>query len=538
MKLRDLALLVALQALVVGAVMFFQHSPGYMDADYYTLMGERLAQGDASEPFLWNYLDNPSGVPHPAFAYWQPLPAVVAAWGYRALPHGGFAAARLFFLLLALLVPPLTALLAWHLTHRRDLAWMSGALAVFSGFYLRYLAVPETFTPLLVLGALFFLLVGWPERWRLDDWLHPLRLGSKAMARGLGGWLPLALGVVAGALHLARTEGVLWLLAAWGGLWLAGRRRLTPYAQVLLGYAVLMLPWMGRNLAAFGAPFAPGGWRALWLTNYNDLFAYPADRLTFAHWWASGLKNIFGARLHAAGTNLLSAVAVEGEVIWLPFAVVGGWRLRRERRVVIGAAMWLALWGVMSAVFPFAGERGGFFHAATPLQPLIWALAPLGLAVAVRRLASWRGWHASQAFRVLGWGLVAVTAALTFAVTYREVVGGDFTAPVWDKEARAYARFDAGLAGLGVPSDALILVNNPPGFTWVTHRPTLAIPEGGAAEAAAVARRYGARYMLLEANQPRPLRHAYCHPTTIPAPWRFLGMADRYTPVFVLEDKP
>ena len=46
-----------------------------MDAEYYYAGGIRLAEGDGfTENFLWNYLDNPVGLPHPAFTYWMPFP--------------------------------------------------------------------------------------------------------------------------------------------------------------------------------------------------------------------------------------------------------------------------------------------------------------------------------------------------------------------------------------------------------------------------------------------------------------------------------
>jgi hypothetical protein len=380
--------------------------------------------------------------------------------------------------------------------------------------------------------------LGWPESLRPADALHPLRLGGHWLGKRLARWQPLVLGLLAGLMYLTRAEGFLWLLAAWGGLALTRHRRFADYLWVLLGYAVLVVPWLIRNMAVFGALSAPGGWRALWLTNYNELFAYPASQLTFSHWWASGWKAIVDARLHAAAANLLSALAVQGAVVWLPLVLVGLWRLRNDRRVQIGAGMWLALWLLMSLVFPFPGERGGFFHAGAAVQPLLWATAPTGLVALLRPLARWRGWRWPEALHVLGWGLVAVAVLLTMIVVQRRVIGPVPSEPSWDDPARAYVRYGKGLTMLGVPPDAVVLVNNPPGFTLMTGHPTVVVPDGDTDVVAAVARRYGARYWVLEANHPRPLDHFYCHPLTIPPPWRFLGMVDRYTPAFVLEKAP
>ena len=43
-----------------------QAVPGYMDAEYYYSGALRLANGDGfTEPYLWNYLDNPVGIAAP-----------------------------------------------------------------------------------------------------------------------------------------------------------------------------------------------------------------------------------------------------------------------------------------------------------------------------------------------------------------------------------------------------------------------------------------------------------------------------------------
>ena len=71
-----------------------------------------------------------------------------------------FASGRLAFILLAVLITPLTAALAYRITARRDLAIVSGLLSLFSGFYLPYLPVTENYSICMVLGALYFLNMG------------------------------------------------------------------------------------------------------------------------------------------------------------------------------------------------------------------------------------------------------------------------------------------------------------------------------------------------------------------------------------------
>jgi len=111
----------------------FEPFPGYLDADYYFGGGIQLAQGKGfTEPYVWNYLDNPQSLPHPSHGYWMPLASIIAATGMIVLHQTSYAAGRLGFLIFAMLVPVITAALAYNFSKRRDLAIVSGLLAVFS----------------------------------------------------------------------------------------------------------------------------------------------------------------------------------------------------------------------------------------------------------------------------------------------------------------------------------------------------------------------------------------------------------------------
>src|SRR5450759_1986811 len=160
MTWRNYLLLALLGLLVATLVAAFQPSPGYMDADYYFSGGLQLAAGHGfTEPYLWNYLDNPVGLPHPSNAYWMPLASLLAAAGAALLEPASWFAARAGFLLVAAMIPPVTAALAWSYSSRRDLALTSGLLAVFPAFYLPFLPVTDTFGVYMLLGGLFFLVL-------------------------------------------------------------------------------------------------------------------------------------------------------------------------------------------------------------------------------------------------------------------------------------------------------------------------------------------------------------------------------------------
>ncbi len=623
MRSRDLLLLAVLQTLILLTVAAFQPGPGYMDAEYYAVVGRRLAQGQgATEPFLWNYLDDPQGIPHPAFAYWSPLSAVLVSVGLRLWTSGGYAAARLPFLALGILLPPLTALLTWRLTRRRALAWLAGGLALASGYYLPYWPVTETFTPTAFLGALLWLgLTAWDrgaegagergEHKEAGDLLPspkgrgaggegetPRRQGDAKGAkestvghsvmgrllvralppspgkeagdlplspsgrgaggegappspsgRGIGGLrraptrreglLPFLLGLIVAGLHLTRNEGLLWLFVALGIVLTTSPKRQRGGAAlaVLGGYLLGYAPRLAYNLHTWGRLSPPGVGRTLWLTTYNDLFAYPAAVLTPQRWLAQGGAGLGKAWAWAFRRNLLTLWAVQGQIVVLPFVFVGAWRLWHRPTTRWAVLGWLALGSTLSVVFPFAGARGGFFHAGAALQPLLWAWAVVGLEAALRAAARRRGWPWPQAGWVLGGGLLAVLALLSALIVAQRVLGPDPARPTWAASERVYVHLAQALAQRNDGALPPVLINNPPGWAWVTHdAPALVIPNGGPEVARAVALRYGVRWMILESNHPPALDDLYAHPRDR-AGWRYVTTVDDAR-FFVLEASP
>lgn len=481
MTRKDYFVLFAAGLLAVLAVAALQRSPGYMDAEYYLLTGQELAAGRGlNEPVLWNYLDEPAGLPHSSHSYWMPLPSFVAAAGAWLLDGGGFNGGRVFFILLAAALPPLTARLAFALTRRRGTARLAGWLAVLPGFYLPYLSTTDSFSLSMLLGGLFFLVL----------------IEARPGARGA-----VALGALAGLLHLARAEGPLWLLLALAAVWPRNA------AWALGGYLFTMGPWLLRNLGAFGSFFPPGTTRALWLTQYDELFSFPASQLNLQSWLASGWNAILTARLNALGQNLSSALVVSGLVALAPLAVWGVWKLRTHAAVRAGAAAWLGLLLLMSFVFPFSGARGGFFHAAAALQPLAWTLAAVGLGALAEWGSARRGWQATQAAHIFSLAALVLALAMSVYAVQARVLRGE-----WNASADHYQQVGQGLDALGIATSELILVNNPPGFTLATGRPAIVIPHGGRASAAAAAQQYGARILVLEANHQANWDEVYARP--------------------------
>jgi hypothetical protein len=482
MNRRIYILLFVLGLVVTAGVASLQELPGYLDSDYYFVGGLQLAEGKGfMEPFLWNYLDDPAGIPHPSHAYWYPLSSILAAISMALAGQHTYLAARLVFILMAACVPPLTAALAYDLSERRDLALTAGLLAVFSVYYLPFMPVTDNYGPFMLLGGSILLLA------KKKNW-----------------WAYLLMGLLAGLMNLARSDGLLWLaLVGLLSLWqsfeadMPVEEKIQTFlfsgALVVAGYLLVMGPWFARNMAAFGSLMPPGGGRVLWLTNYNDTFAFPADQVNRAAWLEAGWGAAIKVRLWALRMNMLNAFAAQGGILLFPFILVGYWQLRKNIRARLVAIGWPILLAVMTLVFPFAGARGSFFHAGAAFQPFWWSLAPVGLIRFVDWLYSRRLLNAPHAHTVFQAFLVVISILLSGVVVQLRILQ-----PGWQPEEELYIQVEKVLANHGARSDEIAIVRNPAGYYIVSRRPTLVMPPGGPDVILALAKHYGASYFVLE----------------------------------------
>jgi hypothetical protein len=477
----------------------FQPSPGYMDADYYYAGGLQLAAGHGfNEPYLWNYLDNPTGLPHPSHAYWMPLTSILVAAGAWLFGPGSWLAARIGFMMVAALIPPITAALSWSFTARRDLALTSGFLAVFPVYYLVFLPVTDTFGLYMLFGGLFFLVLN-----RKFSFLNPFLLG-----------------LLAGLMHLTRADGLLWLvIAALGDLFVirkpSGKRLIFTIHSLLLtmfGYLLIMIPWFLRNQEVFGTFLSPGGSKMLWLLSYDELFSFPASQLTFARWWQSGIQAIANTRLWALGINLERTLAEQGEIFLLPLVGIGLWNMRKDRRMLLAGLAWLLTFAAMTFAFPFAGARGGFFHSGAALQPIWWAVAPLGLEQVIGWVGRMRGWNIVQAGKIFRTGIIVMAAILSVVIAYSKGIGvGGSLA--WGEEQVAYSKINQFLQQDGMDKEAVVMVANPPGFYLASSNPAIASPNGNLNTLLKVTHKYQAEYVILERGSvPGELLSVYDQP--------------------------
>jgi len=362
----------------------------------------------------------------------------------------------------------------------------------------------------MVLGGMFFYFCG----------INTLNLGKwqeKLFYAGLG--------LLAGLIHLTRVDGVLWfgivfitiLLVSFKQIVDRNFRRfvvivLSRFSMSIIGYLLVMGPWMARNYMEFGSFLSPGGMKSLWMTSYDELYAYPASILTWSHWWNSGIEEILKARSWAGWINIQSTIIVEGEILLFPLMIWGLWKKRELTQVRIAALAWLGVFTIMTLVFPFQGARGGFFHSSAPLQPILWAVTPVGLDGFISWGKRVRHWNYSQANKIFQVGMIVLVCFISVVIVSKRVIGGNISQPGWNTDFRYYVQMAEKISRVGIKPQDIVMVNNPPGFYLASGRPCIVIPVGSTELLLQVAHRYHAKYLILEANHSAGLQSLYANP--------------------------
>ena len=486
--------------------------PTYMDTAYYAVGARQLAGGAGfDEPFLWHYLDDPAGLPHPGFLYWMPFPSLLAAPLVILIP-GSFFALQLPFAVLSALFPLVAYRLAWKITDRRRSARLAGVLTIFSGFFFPYWTLPETFTPFAVFGSVALWLVGRETQGAGDN-------------RRREGWLAhLLAGLLVGLAHLTRADGVLLLpVVALGSLISSPTRNkqqatsdeprssrlvvghwslvIGYWLLVILGYLLVMGPWFLRNLALIGAPLSPAGTKTLWLRVYDDLFCYGCD-LSLSSYVAWGWGNILHSKLNALWINFQRLLAEDGLIFLLPFILVGFYRLRRRPVFILSSVYLLLAYLLHSVAFTFPGPRGGFFHATAAVLPFLFTAGAEGLEVAVRWAGRRRRWNLRQAQAVFATATTVGSVILSVYVMAMHL-------PAWRDAGAVYRDIAAWLDAQHGPDAPTVMVGNPPSFHYYSGVPAVVVPNGGVQTVLDVCERYGVDYLVLDSNRPDPLDALY-----------------------------
>lgn len=489
---------------------------GYMDASYTIHIAENLAHGRGFvEDVLWNYLDQPAGLPHPSNLYWMPLPAILVA-PFFALFGVSYRVAQVPFIILSAFLPLFAFYLSRKIFAREDYAWAAGLFTTFSGFYTIYWVSPDNFTVYALTASLclFFTSRG-------------LAINAEEIGRGRAQTNAdkffFVAGIFAALSHLSRADGLLLLasvplsvlfyaLCSSRNASRLAFRTLLFTGYFLLGYLIIMSPWFARNYIAVGALVANAGTKTLWLTHYDELFRL-ADDLTPARYLAWGASAIIGSKVNAAIQNFFILLFASLQLFLAPFALIGLWQSRRRAEFLPAMLYVILLSGILTIAFTFPSWRGTLLHSSVALVPFFAVAAPPGIDAAVEWLARRRrAWNVRQATGVFRVGFIAL--AIFFSVylysqgVWGSLFGNPTNIPLWNQRDAHYPAIARWL-DQNAHADDMVMVVDPPSFYNISHRRAVAIPTDDVDAVFVAAQRYRARYVIVEYDHPRPLEDLY-----------------------------
>lgn len=244
-------------------------------------------------------------------------------------------------------------------------------------------------------------------------------------------------GLLAGIAALTRTNGAVLVPVLIAGMWvLRGRPRLVAAASVLAGFALVLTPWIARNVEVFGQPVLSTQTGFTLAGTYNDVSRN--DPVNPAGWRVSPGQPYSAAvtpghRDEAEVDGELRSLAVDyvrdhptylGEVaLWnsLRMLEVEGWDRERVGAWETGVgptfsavgrwAFWLVLAGAVATLFlaPAVRRAPRFFHAVPlllfasivfvnssaryrePVDPFLVLVAGVGAAMLIERWSGRRG---------------------------------------------------------------------------------------------------------------------------------------------------
>lgn len=454
------------------------------DTAYYVAVARNLLDGRGLvSDALWSYQTPPLVFPRPAFEVWLPLPTLLAAVP-MAILGPTFRAAQLMSVVAGALVP----VIAWRVAadvaaeralpvgRARTLAVGTGLTAAASLALVLHSTLPDSTVPFAVLGlGSALLMVRLVPR---PDW-----------SAGL-----VALGVLIGLAALTRNEaiwlGATWALVAWRLVDAPGPVRLRAIA-IPAGVAILVfLPWAIRDWLTFGSPF-PGQAAANALSlEGSDIFAW-SNPPTLARYLAAGPARLAELRVVGLGHNLFDVLLFLGIPISFVGLVALPWfaRARSLRPLVVFAIL---VFATTSLLFPVSTTWGTFLHAAGPVHVLLIVAALQALDALIAAVGRRRGWT-----RPVAW--LGPTFSVAAAALFLVVVLPSFGSGSIGTRTRYESLPDALRAvGVDLRPDSVVLSDNPIWIADSLGTRSLALPDEPASSALDLARRFGARLVVLD----------------------------------------
>jgi hypothetical protein len=169
----------------------------------------------------------------------------------------------------------------------------------------------------------------------------------------------------------------------------------------------------------------------------------------------------------------------------------------------------------MTVLFPFAGERGGYFHAGAGFQILIWVMSASGFSIIISDAKRRFVWDDPKSFDIFGAGLIVVLAAVSSYTAVDKLGISKTDKQDWNQPHNKYEMIGSELSKIGLGKKELVMINNPPGLYYAAGHWSVVIPDGDIEDVIKAADEFGAGYLILENNHPENLNEFYENPSSV-----------------------
>jgi 4-amino-4-deoxy-L-arabinose transferase-like glycosyltransferase len=480
--LRDLGLLLlgGLAARTLAA--WLVPTAPYTDAAYYTLVGERLADGFGfTIPVLYSFLEVGGALPaDPVLpvdsnGHWMPLTSVVAAGSMTLLGSPDWRAGQVPMVLLSVSWIGLTHAITWDLWRNRRWALVAGVLALFAGPLLILQPLLDSFALFGVLGSL------------------ALWASMRAMRHRRWGWWLVLSGALIGLATLTRIDGLLLAIAP-AVVWVLRMREVRPALALGIGAAAAIAcvavaaPWLARNMAVYGEALPSAGGHTLWITSYNEQFSI-GHEVSLGTYLQAGPGLIIGSKVQALAELSGRTLNAAGGVFAL-FLLGGLWAFRSRRDLWPFLAYWVVMFLAMGLVFTFHAPKGAFMHTASAWLPMGFAIAVGAVSPVSNALGRWWPFlRRPQAHRFL------MAAALGGAVVLSVASSAALLAAWRDSDRRLASA--ASFLTASVPQNEVVMFADPSRLNLLTGHPSVAAPFDPYSVVESVVRAYDVRWVLV-----------------------------------------
>ncbi|HLU09723.1 MAG TPA: glycosyltransferase family 39 protein [Oceanobacillus sp.] len=463
-------------ALRLVVLALFVRFPGIADPNHYYNMGIRLVEGHGfTIDYIWQYNIPPESLVHPE-EHWMPLTAVAAALPMQMFGVG-VSQALLLFALVGSMLPVLTYWMSRQLDLSEHTALFSAATTAFlPEFVLNSVRTDTTILCAFFVGLSLLLLV------------HGLRRG--------GAFAFVGSGAAAGFAYLTRSDAILLLpmLVVTLIIYVLARRSLRlRYVWLMPVVAALVVsPWLARNLQAFGTWSSPETDDMMFFTDHNDHYAYGRHFTLDTMLATQTPAQIIGKRLFemaAAAKMMIETLNA------LPVLLAGGFLILiatrdKAKLLTLSPALILLLGGFVAyTVFiPYKAQAGSYKKFYLSILPLLLPVAAYALerAVADRRIQL-----GAMALLI---GLIGVNAV--YLVRNDARFAGDYLASIERMASVAQTLPDTNADG-----EIILMTQDPYILRYVGIRSVM-FPSEDRETIIEVARRYGVDYLLMPAARP------------------------------------